>query len=270
VALVDVLLLERGGILFAVPFTDVSEVIRVAESLSLLGRPAVSVDGEPVPLADLVAVLGGSAPPVPALPPAIVLARGGRRAAHLCDRLVGEETVVVKRHGSVLAATPGYMGGAIMGDGRVALVLDAQHLLSAATDGPATMQAAEPEATRRTVLVVDDQFTVRELQRSIMEASGYSVETARDGREAWERLTSSEGVALVVTDLEMPEMDGLELLAAIRRHPQMSSLPVVIVTSRAGGEDERLGMEAGADAYIVKERFDQQALLDTVGRLIGR
>jgi two-component system chemotaxis sensor kinase CheA len=270
VALVDALVLERAGILFAVPFADVSEVIRVAEPLSLLGRPAVAVEGEPVPMADLVAVLGGSGPPVPTAPPAIVLARGSRRAALVCDRLVGEETVVVKRLGSVLAATPGYIGGAIMGDGRVALVLDAQHLLSAATDRPAAMPAAEPEAARRTVLVVDDQFTVRELQRSIMEASGYSVETARDGREAWERLTASEGVALVVTDLEMPEMDGLELLAAIRRDPQMSSLPVVIVTSRAGAEDERLGMEAGADAYIVKERFDQQALLDTVGRLIGR
>jgi two-component system chemotaxis sensor kinase CheA len=268
--LVDVLVVERGGILFAVPFADVSEVIRVTESLSLLGRPAVSVEGQPVPIADLVAVLGGAAPPVPPVPPAIVLARGGRRMALLCDRLVGEETVVVKRLGSVLAAMPGYMGGAIMGDGRVALVLDAQHLLSAATDRPAAMPAPESEAARRTVLVVDDQFTVRELQRSILEASGYGVETARDGREAWQRLTSSDGVALVVTDLEMPGMDGLELLAAVRRHPQMSSLPVVIVTSRAGGDDERLGMEAGADAYIVKERFDQQALLDTVGRLIGR
>jgi two-component system chemotaxis sensor kinase CheA len=270
VALVEALVLERAGILFAVPFADVSEVISVAEPLSLLGRPAVTVDGEPVPVADLVAVLGGSGPPVATVTPAIVLARGGRRAALACDRLVGEETVVVKRLGSVLAATPGYIGGAIMGDGRVALVLDAQHLLSAATDRPAAMPAAEPEAARRTVLVVDDQFTVRELQRSIMEASGYSVETARDGREAWERLTASDGVALVLTDLEMPGMDGLELLAAIRRDPQMSSLPVVIVTSRAGGEDERLGMEAGADAYIVKERFDQQALLDTVERLIGR
>jgi two-component system chemotaxis sensor kinase CheA len=270
VALVDLLMLERGGILFAVPFAGVSEVISVAEPLSLLGRPAVSVEGEAVPMADLAAVLGGAAPPLPAVPPAIVLARGGRRAALLCDRLVGEETVVVKRLGSVLAATPGYVGGAIMGDGRVALVLDAQHLVSAATDRPAAPQAHEPEAARRTVLVVDDQFTVRELQRSIMEASGYSVETARDGREAWDRLVSSEGIALVVTDLEMPEMDGLELLAAIRRHPAMSSLPVVIVTSRAGGEDERRGLEAGADAYIVKERFDQRALLDTVERLIGR
>jgi two-component system chemotaxis sensor kinase CheA len=161
------------------------------------------------------------------------------------------------------------MGGAIMGDGRVALVLDAAHLLSAASDRPAALPVAEPEAIRPTVLVVDDQFTVRELQRSILEASGYGVETARDGREAWERLMASDAISAVVTDLEMPEMNGLELLAAIRRHARMSSLPVVIVTSRAGDQDERLGLEAGADAYIVKERFDQQALLDTVERLIG-
>ena len=270
VALVDVLVLERGGITFGVPISSVSEVTRLDEPMSLLGRPAVNLDGEAIPLSDLLAVLGGPAPPLPARAPAIVLARDGRRSALLCDRVVGEDAVVVKRLGSILANSPGYLGAAVMADGRVALVLDPSHLLSAAVDGRPSLDRAEPEATRPSVLVVDDQFTVRELQRSILEASGYRVETARDGREAWERLSANGDVDLVVTDLEMPEMDGLELLTAIRRHGKISTLPVVIVTSRAGEEDERRGLEAGADAYIVKERFDQRALLDTVERLVGR
>jgi two-component system chemotaxis sensor kinase CheA len=269
-ALLDVLTLERGGIVFGIPLSGVTEATRVSEPMSLLGRPAVDLGGEAVPLVDLVAVLGGSAPPLPPRPPAIVLARDGRRVALLCDRVLGEDAVVVKRLGSVLSDTPGYLGAAVMGDGRVALILDPLQLLSAATNRRAAVVPPEPEEATPTVLIVDDQFTVRELQRSILEASGYRVETARDGREAWERLTSRRGVDLVVTDLEMPEMDGFELVSAIRRHTEIAEVPVVIVTSRAGEEDERRGLDAGADAYIVKERFDQRALLDTVEQLIGR
>ena len=118
--------------------------------------------------------------------------------------------------------------------------------------------------------VFDDQYTVQELQLRILEAAGYAVRTAATGREAWEVLAGDGGTDVLVTDIEMPEMDGLELLAAIRRQPGLSTLPVVVLTSRSSEEDERHGLEAGADAYIVKERFSQQALLDTVRRLVGR
>jgi two-component system chemotaxis sensor kinase CheA len=117
--------------------------------------------------------------------------------------------------------------------------------------------------------VVDDQFTVRELQRSILEAAGYRVETAKHGREALTKVSGSSDVDLVVTDVDMPEMTGIELLRAIREDPRNFSLPVVVVTGRGGAEDRQLGVEAGADAYIVKEEFDQRALLETVGRLLA-
>jgi two-component system chemotaxis sensor kinase CheA len=120
------------------------------------------------------------------------------------------------------------------------------------------------------VLVVEDSFTVRELQRSILEAAGYCVVTARDGRDALAVLDRDAGISLVLTDLEMPELDGLELTRAIRADPARSSLPVVIVTSRGAEEDRLRGVEAGADAYMAKRSFDQQALLATVERLVGR
>jgi len=118
--------------------------------------------------------------------------------------------------------------------------------------------------------VAEDSFTVRELQRSILEAAGYSVLTARDGRDALRVLGAEPDIALVVTDLEMPELDGLSLTRAIRADAARASLPVVIVTSRGSDDERRKGIEAGADAYMVKASFDQQALLATVGRLIGR
>jgi two-component system chemotaxis sensor kinase CheA len=102
-----------------------------------------------------------------------------------------------------------------------------------------------------------------------LRASGYRVEVACDGREALDALNTKEPFDLVVTDLQMPEMDGLALLAAIRADPEHSSLPVVIVTSRGSEEDRKRGAQAGADAYIVKDEFDQQALLETVERLVG-
>jgi CheY-like chemotaxis protein len=120
------------------------------------------------------------------------------------------------------------------------------------------------------VLVVDDQFTVRELQRSILEAGGYRVSTATDGGDALGKLNGDPGIALVVTDVEMSEMDGIELLKAIRADASRASLPVIIVSSRGRDEDRRRGADAGADAYIVKGEFDQQTLLDTVRRLVAR
>ena len=119
--------------------------------------------------------------------------------------------------------------------------------------------------------MVEDSFTVRELQRSILEAAGYPVVTARDGREALRVLDSDGQIALVVTDLEMPRLDGLELTRAIRarhrarRRCRSSSSPRTDPTTTGGA-----GIEAGADAYMVKRNFDQQDLLATVERLVGR
>jgi two-component system chemotaxis sensor kinase CheA len=178
---------------------------------------------------------------------------------------------VVKALGPLLAGLKGYLGAAIMGDGRIALIVDPAffvrlHAVSRpAAPAPAPPAPDVPDAP--SVLVVDDQLTVRELQRSILEVAGFRVRTAGDGQEALEQL-GQDGVDIVVTDLEMPRLDGLGLLAAVRSDPDHAELPVVVVTSRGSEEDRRRGAEAGADAYIVKDEFDQQTLLDTVRRLV--
>ena len=178
---------------------------------------------------------------------------------------------MVKPLGPLLAGVEGYLGAAILGDGRIALLIEAA-MLTRGSRPAAEMtapDAAELPAAAPKVLVVEDSFTVRELQRSILEAAGYPVVTARDGRDALGALDRDPGISLVITDLEMPELDGIELTRAIRADAARSSLPIVIVTSRGSEEDQVSGIEAGADAYMAKRSFDQQALLATVERLVG-
>jgi two-component system, chemotaxis family, sensor kinase CheA len=269
-ALMRVLLFERGDQPFALPMTSVGRVLAVTDTTSLGNRPSIEIEGEVVRLSHF-GEPGGAAGKLPERSPAIVVESLGRRLAVLCDGLIGEEEVVIKSLGAVLAGVPGYLGAAILGDGRIALVLDPNHLLKSPAQAMALDQS--DQATERPagqVLVVDDQFSARELQRSILEMAGYRVEVARDGREALRRIAENPDLDLVLTDVQMPEMDGFELLETIRADERHASLPVVMVTTLGDEASRRRGAEAGADAYVVKNEFDQEALLETIERLTGR
>ncbi len=268
-ALMEVLLFERGGAVYGVPLAAVEQVVLVTETLALEGKPVVAVRERTLPVADLAGLIGASAAPLPDPPPGILISAGGRRAIVTCDALVGEEEVMVKPLGPVLAGLDSYLGAAILGDGRLALLIDPVMLAAGSRHRPGAVAAASPAAAPK-VLVVEDSLTVRQLQRSILEAAGYPVATARNGRDALAALDREPEISLVLTDLEMPELDGIELTKAIRSGTAYPSLPVVIVTSHGSEADRLRGIAAGADAYVVKQGFDQQALLATVGRLVGR
>jgi two-component system chemotaxis sensor kinase CheA len=269
-ALMRVLLFERGGQPFGLPMTSVGRVVAVGETTSLGNRPSIEIDGQVVNLSQLGGQ-GGVGSNLAERPPAIVVESLGRRLALVCEELLGEEEVVIKSLGAVLSEISGYLGAAILGDGRIALVLDPNHLLQAPREA---MPIDQPDQTSELppgqVLVVDDQFSARELQRSILEVAGYRVEVARDGREALRRIGELPDLDLVLTDIQMPEMDGFELLAAIRADEAFASLPVVMVTTLGDEASRKRGAEAGADAYIVKSEFDQEALLGTIEGLLGR
>lgn len=272
-SLLHLLLFDRGGLTFGLPLASVLEAVTPETSSTLAGNASIDLRGESVPLADLAAVVGAPAGPLAERSPAVVVTSSSHRLALVVDAVTGEQETVVKPLGAMLTGVPGYLGAAILPDGRAALVLDPAWIARAGAGrrGPVAAAATGALPGAGTVeppriLVVDDQFTVRELQRSILEAAGFPVETARDGREALDRIRRG-GIEMVLSDLEMPEMDGLELLAALRADPDTQSLPVVIVTSRGSEEDRRRGAEAGADAYVVKGEFDQRALLETVQRL---
>jgi two-component system chemotaxis sensor kinase CheA len=137
-------------------------------------------------------------------------------------------------------------------------------LRSAAVRAPVQAKAA-----RRTILIVDDSVTTRTLEKSILETHGFDVMLAVDGIDALNRLRSSTvTVDLIVADIEMPRMDGFGLLAALKGDSQLARIPIIMMTSRAAPDDVRRGMELGADAYLVKQTFDQRELLSTIGQLL--
>ncbi len=268
-ALLDVLLFERGGAVYGVPLAAVEEVVGMSQTATIQGHLSLNVRGRPLPVADVAVLLGAQMPPLSSRPHALVVSAPGRRVGVVCDTLLGEEEVVVKPLGPLLDGVGGYLGAAILGDGRVALLVEPSALARGRPDHVVRPAANRPAEVPR-ILVVEDSFTVRELQRSILETAGYQVVTARDGAEALRVFGRDPLIKLVLTDLEMPELDGLELTRAIRADPARSSMPVVIITSHGSEEDQRRGIEAGADAYMAKRTFDQQALLATVERLVGR
>ena len=190
--------------------------------------------------------------------------------------------LVVKELGPFLGRLPLVTGATISGDGTVVCLLDLRELadqatgtsagvlLSSASALPDVQVRGTESATRRPrVLVVEDSVGVRELERVILEGAGYDVETAVDGLDGASRLGSNPA-DLVVSDVEMPGMDGFTLTRTIRRTKGWEQVPVVIMTSCGDDADQRAGLEAGASAYLLKQEFDQSSLVDIVRRLIGR
>jgi two-component system, chemotaxis family, sensor kinase CheA len=270
-AVLDVLVVERGAQSFALPLQSVVGAVVEPEVHELRGRRFLHHDDLTIPLLDLADAIGLEAPACGSGAPTIVVHAAGARAAVTCDRLIGDQEAVVKQLGPLLDALPAYLGGTMLPDGAIALLLDPAHLVATAAGSTSTRSRAPaiaPVAAPR-VLVVDDQLTVRELERTILESAGYRVAVADDGRAALALLEREGDIACVVSDVEMPGLDGLGLLAAIRALPDHRSLPVVIVSSLGDPEAITRGADAGADAWVVKSQFDQQALLETVSRLIA-
>jgi two-component system chemotaxis sensor kinase CheA len=200
----------------------------------------------------------------------VVLASADSRIAFEVDEVIGDQEVLVKGLGPQLARVRNVGGAAALGTGRIAPILNVADLMkSALKTGPASspVQQTEehPAAPRRSVLVVDDSITARALLKNILEAAGYLVRTAVDGAEAFATLRESQ-FDLVVSDVDMPRMDGFDLTARIRADRKLADLPVILVTALESREDREKGIDVGANAYIVKSSFEQSNLLDVVRR----
>jgi two-component system chemotaxis sensor kinase CheA len=201
----------------------------------------------------------------------VVLNVAGRRAAFAVDAVLNEQEVIVKSLGTQLARVRNVAGATVLGAGQVVPILNASDVIKSATrlsDGPVTRTVAETAARGNlSLLVADDSITSRTLLKNVLEGAGYRVQTAVDGLEAW-ALLKTEAFDLVITDVEMPRLNGFELTVRIRADEQLRDLPVVLVTALASAEDRARGVDAGANAYIIKSSFDQSNLLEVVRRLI--
>ena len=198
--------------------------------------------------------------------PAVVVGTGDRRVCFLVDELVDETEVVVKSLSPLLKKALYVNSVTIMGDGRVVLILDIPNLISATRTltRSGLRRGKDKQAPSKRILVVDDSITTRELEKSILEAQGYIVELADDGTVALEMLQNNKLYDLVVSDVEMPRMDGFELTSQIKASPELRALPVIIVSSLNSDANKQKGMKAGAQAYITKGDFNQNNLLDTI------
>jgi two-component system chemotaxis sensor kinase CheA len=284
-AVLPCLLVGMAGRRFAIPMHSVVSAEAAGWTEDWVeGQVVIRLRDQILPVSDLAVTLGAAAPAeAPGGDrPAVVVASMTRRHAFQVDALLGQRNVVVKDLGRLLPRLSLLAGAALEPDGSILLVLDVSGLVDRArwirsTGGPAgaprpaapsAPAGPPPPAGPPSVLVVDDTAVVRELERSILEEAGYRVRTARDGREALAAL-ADDAPDLVVTDVDMPYLDGLELTRSIRSDRGLAGLPVVVVTSKAADADRRRAMDAGADAYLVKGDLDQRSLLEVVGRLLG-
>ena len=272
------ILVRASDQIFVLPTTGVKRVMRVREDeiKTVENRETITFDGQLISLVALADALG--------LKPAtdestesvfvqvVVLGAAEARIGFVVNEVLGEQEVLVKSLGRQLRRVRNIAGATVLGGGQVAPVLNVSDLLKSAAQASgsstgAAFRAAKVETRSNAVLVAEDSITARTLLKSILESAGYVVKTTVDGVEALTELRAGK-YDLLVSDVEMPRMGGFELTKKVREDKRLSELPVVLVTSLDSREDRERGIDAGANAYIVKSSFDQSNLLEIVGRLI--
>jgi two-component system chemotaxis sensor kinase CheA len=274
---IPALLVTAGGQTYAFDSAAVRGLLRVGSDglQTMEGRDVLMLDGGPVPVWSLTEVLGQPAHEAPragAKMPVVMLGVGPDRAAFIVDELLAEQDVVVKDLGPRLRRVRNVIGATVLTTGQVALILNSADLVHIALGHTPTRALSETLAERPTkaakrLLVVDDSVTTRTLVKSILEAAGYDVTAAADGIEAWSIL-QEKGADLVVSDIEMPRMDGFSLTEAIRGSKRFRDVPVILVTALETERDRMRGLDVGADAYLPKSAFDQTDLLRTIGQFL--
>lgn len=260
---------------FCIVLDHIECVVRISEqSLSNIeGREVVEVNDRPVAVVTLTDILGlGAFSFKGAKKPALVLKMGDRRLALLVDDIPGEQVVVIKTLGPAFEGIPMFMGGAIQSDHQIIPVIQVTELFRRAAGAQVSLLSSISEraagSSKKAILVVDDSITMRTLERNILQAAGYQVTVAHDGQHALEVLTQSGSFDAIVTDIQMPQIDGLELCRRVRQSAT-PDLPILVVTSLNTEDEKKRALNAGADAYIMKSQFEQNSFLECIRRLSG-
>jgi len=275
----QVLLVRVAGETVGLPMMNVDRIVHVSVTKvgSIEGHPAIHAEGRLLPLVSLTYLLNLSEVeqplPVDAKIPVVILSMAEKHIALRVGGFLSTQQVVVKPLGSQLRRVRNVAGTAILGDGQLVTILNISDLMKS-IDAKSMTSFTQPIATKQPrrwrILLVDDSITTRTLEKHILENAGYEVLTAADGQEAWESIRQKEkGLPdLVVSDINMPRMDGFVLTQSVKGDSRYAHVPMILVTSLDSPQDRLHGMEAGADAYIIKSTFDQRELLETIERLI--
>ncbi len=265
VAIADALMVRCGSHVLAFPLTAVSEMrpVTPSEIVQANGRETIRLGDQTIDVLRLDQVLGlRGAPPVTRLP-MVVLRGGGRPFGVLVDELLGKEEIVIKSLGTFLEGVGPYSGATISGEGRVILLIDPTMLREAAAQAPTSAAPAtrgeppvEITTERPRILLVDDSVSIRKFVGQMLEKAGFRVVTAIDGQDALQRLTE-QPVDLVITDLEMPRLNGYALIEDLRRRTTTRDVPVIVLTTRAGAKHVELARRLGIQHYVTKPVEEQ-------------
>jgi two-component system sensor histidine kinase and response regulator WspE len=277
-SVVRALLADIGGEPYAFPLAHIVRTLKLPErDIEFLeGRQHFAFDGSRVGLVSAHQVLAtGGTKAVSGELGVIVIGEQGKLYGLAVDRFLGERELVVQPLDSRLGKVKDISAGALMEDGTPVLIVDVEDLMRSVEKlvaGGLLTQVRHDEAAarqrRKRVLVVDDSLTVRELERKLLAGRGFEVEIAVDGMDGWNAVRTAH-FDLIITDIDMPRMDGFELVTLLKKDPKLRSLPVMIVSYKDREEDRRRGLEAGADYYLTKGSFHDETLLEAVVDLIG-
>ena len=273
------LVVEVGDEAYAFPLAHIERTLEVAadEIVQIEGRQHFWHEGRHIGLVAASQLLNRPAGQGQASSLRVVVIREREQLYGVAvERLIGERVLVVMPLDPRLGKVQDISAGALLDDGSVVLIIDVEDLLRSVEKLLSTGRLERIErgaqgargVSRKRVLVVDDSLTVRELQRKLLSNRGYDVAVAVDGMDGWNALRG-EDFDLLITDIDMPRMDGIELVTLVRRDQRLQSLPVMVVSYKDREEDRRRGLDAGADYYLAKASFHDDALLDAVVELIG-
>lgn len=288
IATLNVMLFEVAGLLHALPIEAIEKtlLIRPGEIYSLEGRSTITIGEDPISLVKLTDYL--ELPDTEAdkqkkrqrlvekVTPALLINIGGDRLVFEVEKLREVLDVVLKPQSKLLKRVRNIIGSTILGTGDVCMILNPHDLLKSAQKRLQTHMDTAPglpeeelgAQQKPRILLVEDSIAVRTQEKRVLEKAGYEVDIAVDGLEGYNKLRTSSSYDAIISDVEMPNLDGLGFTAKVRQHPEYRELPIILVTSLASEEDKRRGAQAGANAYIVKDQFNQEMLIETLERLV--
>lgn len=273
------LLVQIGGEPYAIPLAQIVRTVRLArERIEVLqGRHHFAFGGQQIGLVSAHQILD-CGDPRPLMPELLVVILGDRNTRYglVVDELLGERELVVQPLDPRLGKVKDISAAALMEDGSPVLILDVDDLLCSierlvsqgSVAGVNSDVLAETFTRPKRILAVDDSLTVRELERKLLTSRGYVADVAVDGLDGWNAVRSGN-YDLIITDVDMPRMDGIELTSLIRKDPKLKSLPVMLVSYKDREEDRLRGLDAGANYYLTKGSFQDETLLQAVADLIG-
>ena len=291
-----------------VEFVQMTKLVQVNEIFAIEGRETIVFEDQPISVAQLADLLeirwtssqfepestisqesksrfslspsliqkNPSSPTMDVASPCIILKVGEEKLGLFVDALVDEQDVVLKPQSQLLKRVRNVAGATILGTGEVCIILSPQDLIKSirkqagVISSPivrSALKVQDNSSVKPVILLVEDSITTRTQEKRILEAAGYEVVTAVDGLDGFNKL-GTRSFDAVVSDIQMPNLDGLSLVTKIRQNRDYSELPIILVTSLASGEDKRKGAEVGANAYITKASFNQEVLIETLKRLV--